>query len=663
MRTRTYRYFTADFETTVYKGQTDTEVWAAAIVELYTEDVSIFHSIGDFFEYLYSLNTNLCILFHNVKFDGSFIVWYLLSVLKYSQATEKTGEGEYDIRFVEDKYMKNDSFKYMISEMGQWYTITVKHKGNYIQFRDSYKLLPFSIKSIGDSFKTMHKKLDMKYEGFRYAGCDITPEEQEYIKNDVLVAKEAVEIMFNEGHNKLTIGSCCMQEFKIGYTKELFEKMFPNLYELGFEPTHDYGSQTVGEYIRKSYKGGWCYIAKGKENKIYHNGLTLDVNSLYPSVMSDQSGNEYPYGLPTFWIGNKIPEEALQEHRYFFIRFKTRFKLKPNMLPTVQIKGDLKYKATEWLETSDFKNRKTGQYSRYLYEKDGTRYDSVVTLTMTMTDYALFLEHYYVSEEFEILDGCWFNSTMHMFEDYIFKYKIQKMNSTGARRTLAKLFLNNLYGKMATSIDSSFKYAYIRDDGSLGFITIEEYDKKPGYIPCGSAITSYARNFTIRAAQKNYYGVNKRGFIYADTDSLHMDLNESELKDIPIHSTEFCHWKLESQWDYAIFARQKTYIEHVTHDGHDAIEPHNDIKCAGMPEHCKDLLQISFDGWDFDNLTKEQQKIYDKLDDDEKKFVRTKRTINDFKVGLKVPGKLIPRQIKGGVLLVKEEYTMRERGF
>ena len=44
-----------DFETTVYKGQVHTEVWASASVELFTEDVKIFHSIGEQFEYFKSL--------------------------------------------------------------------------------------------------------------------------------------------------------------------------------------------------------------------------------------------------------------------------------------------------------------------------------------------------------------------------------------------------------------------------------------------------------------------------------------------------------------------------------------------------------------------------------------------------------------------------------
>ena len=38
---RKYKYFACDFETTVYEGQRNTEVWASAAVELGTEDVHI----------------------------------------------------------------------------------------------------------------------------------------------------------------------------------------------------------------------------------------------------------------------------------------------------------------------------------------------------------------------------------------------------------------------------------------------------------------------------------------------------------------------------------------------------------------------------------------------------------------------------------------------
>ena len=36
MKKPSYRYFVGDFETTVFKGQTYTEVWASACVEMNT---------------------------------------------------------------------------------------------------------------------------------------------------------------------------------------------------------------------------------------------------------------------------------------------------------------------------------------------------------------------------------------------------------------------------------------------------------------------------------------------------------------------------------------------------------------------------------------------------------------------------------------------------
>ena len=660
-----------DFETTVYKGQVNTEVWASASVELFTDDVNIFHSIGEQYDYFVEQDCNIVAYYHNLKFDGAFWLSYLLVDKGYKQAYRKTGELENQVEWLEEKDMQNNTFKYSISDKGMWYTITIKVANHIIEIRDSLKLLPFSVKRIGESFGTKHKKLDMEYTGFRYAGCEITDEEKKYIANDVLVVKEALEIMFNEGHDKLTIGSCCLQEYKNickKSTKNILEykEMFPDVYQIAIDKeAHKY--ENAGEYIRRSYRGGWCYLVKGKENKIKTNGTTADVNSLYPSMMSSESGNRYPVGIPHFWRGNIIPDTALAYNRYYFIRIKTRFYIKPNMLPFIQIKSSLLYKGTEALETSDVYDKRTGQYYTHWTDKDGNLHDTRVELVLTMTDYQLLKEHYELVD-FEILDGCWFYSEIGIFDEYIEKYKKRKLENKGALRELAKLFLNNLYGKMASSTDSSFKLAYIKEDKSIGFILVAEASKKPGYIPVGSAITSYARNFTIRAAQKNYYGINERGFIYADTDSIHCDLEPEEIKGIKVHDKDFCCWKLESCWDVAIFTRQKTYIEHVTKENCIPIDnPYNNIKCAGMPQRCKDLFEKSLDGdaviSGYNDRTLNKHKEWS---DEEKEFLfdketgkPIKRTYDDFRIGLKVPGKLRPKRIRGGILLVETSYEMR----
>lgn len=662
MKQREYRYFMGDFETTVYKGQVNTEVWASALVELFSDKVTILHSIAETFDYLVSLNCNVVVYYHNLKFDGAFWLSYLLVDKKFTQAYDKIGDKETDVKWKQQFKMFNNTFKYSISDRGMWYSIVVKVKNHFIEIRDSLKLLPFSVKRIGESFGTKHKKLDMEYTGFRYAGCEITKEEQEYIANDVLVVKEALEIMFKQGHNKLTIGSCCLEEYKKICRSSLeiqldYAEMFPNLYDFKIDKQeHKYDN--AGDWLRKSYRGGWCYLVKGKENKIKTNGTTGDVNSLYPSMMSSKSGNKYPIGLPKFWTGNFIPEEALKENMYYFVRIKTRFYIKDNYLPFIQVKGDLKYKGTESLETSDVYNHENDDYFPYYIDKNGNIQQAKVELTLTMTDYQLIKEHYELVD-FEIIDGCYFYSMVGIFDEYINKYAKIKKESKGALRELAKLFLNNLYGKMASSTDSSFKIAYVKDDKSIGFMQVVENEKKPGYIAIGSAITSYSRNFTIRAAQKNYYGAEKRGFIYADTDSIHCDLLPQEIKGIEVDDKEFCCWKLESCWDKAIFTRQKTYIEHVTHENLVPLEEskqYNNIKCAGMPKKCKDLFELSMKG---------TADVNENWSDDEKEFLFDKdnkpivRDYSDFKVGLKVPDKLRPIRIRGGVLLVNTTYEMR----
>lgn len=643
------RKFMCDFETTVYEGQTSTEVWASASVEFYTENVNIFHSIDEQFQYFKALNCDLVAYYHNLKFDGNFWLSYLLTKLKYEQAIHYLNDEQTQAEFIAIKDMKNKTFRYTISDMGQWYTLTIKVNNHIIELRDSLKLLPFSVKQIGKSFKTKHQKLDMEYIGYRYAGCNITDEEKQYIANDVLVVKEALEQLFNDGHDKLTIGSCCMEEYKKTTGAYDYKDLFPPLDEVALDK-NIFGSSNADEYIRHSYRGGWCYLVKGKENKVRHNGTTGDVNSLYPSMMHSQSGNYFPIGKPYFWSGNIIPNEAIGENKYYFIRIKTRFYIKENKLPFIQIKGNHLYKGTESLTTSDILN-KDGTYNRYYKDKNSNIHDSAVIMTVTMTDYKLMLKHYELVD-FEILDGCWFYSMKGIFDNYINHYAEIKMNSKGAKRTEAKLFLNNLYGKLASSSNSSFKVAYVKDDESIGFYIVPANNKKVGHIATGSAITSYARNFTITAAQKNYYGVDKAGFIYADTDSIHCDLPADKIKGITVDPVKFCCWKLESSWDTAIFTRQKTYIEHITHNDLIPVdEPYNDIKCAGMPQKCKDLFNKSMQGYEV--------KESDNYTQSELKFLATKRDYSDFKVGLCVPGKLLPKRIKGGVLLVNTTYEMR----
>lgn len=605
---KTIDLYACDFETTVYSGQDHTEVWSSAICKIGTEDEAIVHhSIDETMLYWERIGNDVIGYYHNLKFDGTFIVSWLFNH-GYSWQKDK------------NKLLPRE-FSTLISDMGMWYTININTGVINIELRDSLKLVPFSLKQCGKAFKTKHQKLDMEYTGYRFSGCAITDEEMEYIKNDVYVLREVLEFMFEQGHKSLTIGSCCMYEYRGTLCSDEFKMHFPDLTKIMLEECYE--SSTADEYIRKSYRGGWCYLVPEKANQVYKNGTVADVNSLYPSMMSSESGNYYPVGEPVFWKGNYIPEKAKNKtNRYYFLRFKCSFRIKPNYLPFIQIKGNPLYKATEMLTDS---RPSLGGVKYDSITVDGVEHTDIVTMTMTCTDWELFNQHYYIND-LQILDGCYFYSEKGLFDAYINKYRQIKETSKGAMRTLAKLFLNNLYGKFASSNESSYQVPRLDDDGVLAFDTIREYDKKAGYIAIGSAITSYARCFTITAAQLNYHGANKHGFIYADTDSIHCDLSADRIKGVPVHPTAFCHWKLESSWDYALFIRQKTYLEHITaHDLEPVESPYYDIKCAGMSATCKNQFIEQIE--------------------------RGTKVITDFTQGLQVEGKLMPKRIKGGVIL------------
>lgn len=668
--------YVADFETTVYEGQTRTDVWAAALTKIGddSETVSVYGSIDEFMEEVQkkAKNENIIVYFHNLKFDGSFILNYLLTN-EWHQSFYKNEKGEFRAR--KPKEMGNKCFNYSISDMGRWYTVTLKTAGHVVQFWDSLKLLPFSVKECGKAFKTKHQKLEMEYEGERYPNCIITPGELEYIKNDVLVVKEALEVMISQDHAKLTIGGCCLSEYKeiikntsgelADYT---WDELFPDLTKIKApkETCHD----NWDEYIRKAYRGGWCYLVREKANLIIDNGTTADVNSLYPSVMHSDSGNYYPIGKPHHWIPQKgkIPDFLLDgdKGRFWFIRVKTRFQIREGFLPFIQIKGSNAYIGNECLTTSKIYDKKTKQYCD-TYTHNGEVTEALPEMTMTMHEWELFNTHYELSDTV-ILDGCWFWAKKGIFDEYIDKWAEIKKNSTGAMRTLAKLFLNNLYGKMGASNESSFKIAYLDENGVLKFQTVEAHDKKPGYVPVGAAITAYARIFTITAAQKNFHGSDKPGFIYADTDSIHCNLPAEEIKGIKVHPTNFNCWKLESNWDKGIFVRQKTYIEHVTHEDLKPLEEsYYNVKCAGMGKIAKGHFVDALNASDKEKKDELRERLLrTKLTKEEKEFcfhnmnVRAMK-LTDFKEGLRVPGNLQPRQIAGGQLLESKYYTMWKR--
>lgn len=555
-----------DFETTTTKD--DVRVWAVCAVDIETaQTVFISNSIAEFFEWLSNFNS-VC-YFHNLKFDSSFLLDYLLKAgFKYSEKP------------------KDKTFSALITDMGVFYSITVifeckNKKYKKVVFYDSLKKLPFKVSVISKAFELEDEKLTIDYNAPREVGHELTDEEKQYIVNDCRIVAQALNIQFKEGLIKMTNASDALNWFKKTIGKDQFERLFPVL------------PLALDADIRRAYKGGFVWLKPEHRNRRGLQGLTLDVNSLYPWVMYSCM---LPYGYPMAFEGEPVPDE---NYPLYIVRIRCQFELKPDHIPTIQLKNNRAFVETEYLESSN---------------------GEIVEMTLTNVDLQLFLDHYN-PQYIEYVRGWKFKGMTGIFKSYIDHWMKIKETTTGALRQLAKLMLNSLYGKFATNPNGNIKVPYLKD-GVVKFETIDDEKKAkrmgvappeprdPVYTAMGAFITAYAREKTIRSAQSLY-----DRFIYADTDSLSL-IGQDEPENLEIHPTHLGAWKNEGVFTDSKFIRAKTYMK--------TIDGVNKVTCAGMPENVK------------------QQVTYD-----------------NFHSGSSFTGKLMPRRYKGGIVLEPTTFTIK----
>ena len=570
--------YTADFETATWIAD-ETYVWAYAICEIENpNNIIIGNNIDDFFEWCINAK-NPILYFHNLKFDGEFIIYYLLKN-GYSHIKDK-------------KEKQNKTFTTLISDMGMFYSIEVFFKvGNKkvskVTFIDSLKILPFSVEDIANTFGLSINKLELDYDTPREKGYILKDYEKDYIKNDVKIVALALKTLFDSGLEKMTIGSNALNNYKEMLGTNKFNHYFKEL------------DKRLDEDLRKSYKGGFTYLNPIYKNKDVGCGITLDVNSLYPSVMYNKP---MPYDYPIFFEGEYKEDKV---YNLYIQKITCSFKIKKNHIPTIQIKGGI-FKNNEYLTTSE---NELGE--------------DIVSLTLTNIDLKLFLEQYEVND-LTYVCGWKFKSVTGLFTKYIDYWTKIKIESTKngnlGMRTLAKLMLNSLYGKYATSLHAKSKYPYL-DDDIVKYEMGEVEERKGLYIPVGAFITAYAREVTIRTSQAiTDYSIKKYGrdlYIYSDTDSISTLLPIDEVKKFcNIDSVKLGYWKHENTFTRAKFIRQKTYLKEIDGEIH--------ITCSGMPKSCYE-------------------------------FVEWKK----FKEGFTCGGKLRFSHVKGGVKLVPTEFTIKK---
>jgi hypothetical protein len=567
---------TADFETTTIEE--DCRVWAYGICEIGNPSNFIYgNSLDEFMQICKDKNENHTFYFHNLKFDGEFIFYWLF-------------RNGYEC--VKDrKQFKDKSFCTLISDKGQFYSIEIcfkktGHKINKVVIYDSLKILNFSVKQIAKDFGTGLNKLEMEqgYKGIREVGHILTDDEVMYLRNDVEIMSRALDYILNDRcMDKMTIGADALADYKATIGKKEFNKHFPIL------------NNELDGYIRKSYKGGFTYLADRYKRKVVGNGIVLDVNSLYPSVMYERP---LPYGIPLYFKGQYKADKL---YNLYVQKISCQFKVKPRHIPTIQIKSRfLSFIPTEYLKDSG---------------------EEEVVLTLTNVDLELFLSHYNVFN-LEYIDGFKFKSSTELFKPYIDKWineKIEgkKEGNKGKTKT-AKLMLNSLYGKFALAPTVQGKYpTYIEEKDFIKYVLGDEESREPIYVPVGAFVTAWARYKTISSAQKVY-----DRFIYADTDSLHLEGLEIP-KELDVDPYRLGAWDNELVFSKAKYLRQKSYME-LGKEPNSEDEEEWKITCAGMPSGCYEHVNI-----------------------------------DNFDIGSSYCGKLQHKRVSGGVVLKDVDFTIK----
>ena len=530
----------ADFETTT--NPDDVRVWAGCAVDVDSLEVSfIGNDLDSFMAYLSNKNTKC--YFHNLRFDGEFILYWLFT---HGYVFDPGVDADGNRTPLKDKH-----FRCLITDDGLFYSLEVcfqrvsPKKYKKVTFYDSLKKLPFKVAVIAKAFELQQSKGEIDYRADRPIGYQMTDEEREYIETDCRIVAEALKIQLEQGLTKMTTASDALNWYKKMVGVDKFEKWFP---VLPIELDAD---------LRRSYKGGWVYMRPDRKNVRGLSGKQYDINSLYPWAMYECL---LPYGYPMFFEGHPVKDE---KYPLFIVHMKCTFELKPGHLPTLQLKNNRRYVETEYLTTSRV--------------KVGRHWDNEpVEMWLTSVDYQLLLDHYEL-DDVTYINGFKFKGVVGMFKDYIDHWMHIKETTTGALRQLAKLMLNSLYGKFATNPKARKKYPYLDQETGVVKYRYSEYEERdPVYTAMGCFITAYARDKTIRSAQANY-----ARFIYADTDSLKLEGHEEPLG-LEVHPTRLGAWKDEGDFTDSKWLRAKTYM--VTVDGK------TKVTCAGMPDNVKEKV-------------------------------------------------------------------------
>lgn len=531
------------------------------VMDIYHNDDFVWGTTLDSLMEWLTMHPKSELYFHNLRFDGNFLISYLL----------RNGYGYVHKK----KELKKHTFTALIADTGAFYSmdLAIKNENNRVTFYDSAKIIPnTSVEGMASAFGLGETKGKIDYHKERPVGYQPDEIEIDYMRRDLAIPCGALRFFFDQGMDKMTLAGNALQTYKNIIGKNKFDYWFP---QLDFD---------VDFYCRQSYKGAFTWVNPKYKNLDLGEGIAVDNNSIYPYVMSTKL---LPYGFPVAFSGEYQQDD---EYPLYITTIRCSFELKEGFIPTIQIKGG-RFVETEYLVDSD---------------------DEEVTLVMTSVDIKLFFDHYDVYNP-QYLGGYKFKGSTHLFKEYVDRFAKMKIDADKsgnmALRTLAKLLLNALYGRFGMNPLKSSKYPLgLNDDGVVVYKKTDDKISKSLFVPTASFITAYARDLDIRTGQSFYDRA-----LYSDTDS--WKILGLEPVDIDIDATRLGAWKDEGHFNEIRILGQKCYIMklqatdnemdkyqekkpdlacHINREKHEILS----VTCAGLPDKCHS--QVTWENFQYE---------------------------------------------------------------
>lgn len=557
-------YF-ADFETLTFDsddykklGHTDVYMWCILKDE---NDYYIGYSLDDFFNCItHYLSPYNIIYFHNLSFDGNFIIKWLF---------------RNNFRFIKDgKVNKNQKCFTIFNKGKSIYKIEVNWKFHSsrvrVIFQCSLKILSSSIKQLGKQFgynkmEASEELIEMGIikddeEFYRLGGFsmnDIFREKMEkYIVQDCVIAKKSIDVFIE---NIRKSGLLYSKKFK-GDAFNIYKKMTAGAISYHLSKNYIYENErhlyskyfiTAEDYrlAHKWFVGGYTQFNPSYHNELLGNinGIVLDINSSYPFSMT-----------------KLLPVGALYKKRNPLWKYHLEF---------YEIKVKDAWIKDEYWDFVILKNWKTEMI------KMGDRY---VRELQNFTCY-------YTKQEWDFISQIYnFNikkiNIYYSEADYILKgfvetlYNYKSNSKTAGEKLTWKIMLNALFGKQATRLEFEKelvvnkeifdKYElgdeitigeekrYISRKGnenfffqkelfSMGSMLVENNKQKCSNILIAVFITSYSRLMLWEAIKK----VGVENWLYCDTDSIFIKnwTDKSIKKFLDLDSNKLGCWDLESK--------------------------------------------------------------------------------------------------------------------